>query len=149
MVNSVVLVGRLTRDPELRKTQSGTSVTSFTIACDDSRKGPDGEKVTIFMNVSAFGNSADVIVKYAHKGSLVGVIGRLTQHKYVRKADNVEVTSTDIAASQVEFMEPKKASQGDAASDPAAAPAAAPKKDAAKPTANLDNIDVVDDDLPF
>ena len=49
MVNSVVLVGRLTRDPELRKTTSGMSVASFTLAVDDSRKGPNGEKVTIFM----------------------------------------------------------------------------------------------------
>ena len=85
MVNNVVLVGRLTRDPELRKTSTGMGVASFTIACDDSRKGPNGEKVTIFMNVSVFGNSADTVVKFTRKGSLVGVVGRLTQRKYTRR----------------------------------------------------------------
>ena len=67
MVNNVVLVGRLTRDPELRKTTSGMSVASFTIAVDDSRKGPNGEKVTIFMPVSLFGKGADTVVNLFEK----------------------------------------------------------------------------------
>ena len=92
MVNNVVLVGRLTRDPELRRTTSGLSVASFTIAVDDSRKGPNGEKVTVFMPVSIFGKSADTVVKFTRKGNLVGVIGRLTQRKYTRRSDNVEIT---------------------------------------------------------
>jgi single-strand DNA-binding protein len=153
MVNSVVLVGRLTRDPELRKTQSGMSVASFTIAVDDSRKGPNGEKQTIFMNVSVFGNMADTVVKFTRKGALVGVIGRLTQRKYVRKTDNVEVTSTDVVATQVEFMEPKGKTQ-DATGYQPDAQAPAPENQAAasakkEDSKNLDSIDVVDDDLPF
>ena len=55
MINSVVLVGRLTRDPELRKTNSGSSVASFTLAVDDSFRGPNGEKITIFMPITVWG----------------------------------------------------------------------------------------------
>ena len=86
MINNVVLVGRLTRDPELRTTNSGMSVASFTIASDDRR---GGQKTTIFMAVSVFGKQADVVAKYTKKGVLVGVTGRLTQRKYVRRVDNV------------------------------------------------------------
>jgi len=152
MVNNVVLVGRLTRDPELRKTTSGMSVASFTLACDDSRKGPNGEKVTIFMNVSVFGNSADTVVKFTRKGSLVGVVGRLTQRKYTRRTDNVEVTTTEITANQVEFLEPKGANSS--ASDSGYRADAPVSNDFAQVnnqqgSQNLDTIDVVDDDLPF
>ncbi len=152
MVNNVVLVGRLTRDPELRKTSTGMSVASFTLACDDSRKGPNGEKVTIFMNVSVFGNSADTVVKFTRKGSLVGVVGRLTQRKYTRRTDNVEVTTTEITANQVEFLEPK--GTNNSASDSGYRADAPVSNDFAQVnnqqgSQNLDTIDVVDDDLPF
>ena len=150
MVNSVVLVGRLTRDPELRKTSSGMSVASFTIAVDDSRKGPNGEKVTVFMPVSVFGNSADTTVKFTRKGSLVGVIGRLTQRKYVNR-NNVEVTSTEVTTTQVEFLEPKGAKTDESGYSPDV-PAPEPQNQAAahqEDSRNLDSIDIVDDDLPF
>ncbi len=151
MVNSVVLVGRLTRDPELRRTTSGMSVASFTIAVDDSRRGPNGEKVTIFMPVSVWGKSADTVVKFTRKGSLVGVVGRLTQRKYVRRTDNVEVTSTEVSASQVEFMEPKGAReddgyQGDYVPQSAPMSQVPPAQEESK---NLDLLDVTDNDLPF
>ena len=152
MINRVVLVGRLTRDPELRRTASGLAVASFTIAVDDSRKGPNGEKQTIFMPVSVFGNTGENVAKFTRKGSLVGIEGRLTQRKYTRKQDNTQVTSTEIVADGGEVLEPKGTN---AASDnngftpdkPASeAPAAGEKKQEGK---NLDSIDVVDDDLPF
>ncbi len=150
MVNSVVLVGRLTRDPELRKTSSGMSVASFTIAVDDSRKGPNGEKVTIFMPVAVWGNMADTVVKFTRKGSLVGVVGRLTQRKYVDR-NGSNVTSTEVSANQVEFLESKNArgqdDQGFAPDQPAPGPTNQAKtKEESK---NLEAIDIVDDDLPF
>lgn len=150
MVNNVVLVGRLTRDPELRKTSTGMGVASFTIACDDSRKGPNGEKVTIFMNVSVFGNSADSVAKFTRKGSLVGVVGRLTQRKYTRRNDNVEVTTTEIVANQVEFLEPKAAGAADSGYRPDV-PSGNDfgQVNNQQGSQNLDAIDVVDDDLPF
>ena len=153
MINSVVLVGRLTRDPELRKTNSGMSVASFTLAVDDSYRGPNGEKVTIFMPVSVWGKSADNVAKFTRKGSLVGVNGRLTQRKYVRRSDNVEVTATEVSASAVEFLDPKDASRGASASsgyvaDPSS-PEPAPQTAPQTESKNLDSIDLVEDDLPF
>jgi single-strand DNA-binding protein len=149
MVNSVVLVGRLTRDPELRKTNNGKSVASFTIAVDDSRRGPNGEKVTIFMPVSVWGASADTVVKFTRKGSLVGVVGRLTQRKYVRKNDNVEVTVTEVTANQVEFLEPKNASANNDGYQPDSPAPNAFSQGGADDSKNLESLDIVDDDLPF
>ncbi len=151
MVNNVVLVGRLTRDPELRRTTSGLSVASFTIAVDDSRKGPNGEKVTVFMPVSIFGKSADTVVKFTRKGNLVGVIGRLTQRKYTRRSDNVEITSTEVIATNIEFMEPKSSNGANDSgyySDPNtdSSPASIAQPQESKDT---DSIDIIDDDLPF
>ena len=153
MVNNVVLVGRLTRDPETRRTSSGTAVASFTIAVDDSRKGPNGEKVTIFMPVSVFGKAADTVVQFTKKGSLVGVIGRLTQRKYVRRTDNVEVTSTEVVANQVEFMEPKSKSASDSGyvADASSADGPSSQVDDVSEVKNEDtlNLDLAEDNLPF
>ena len=152
MINRVVLVGRLTRDPELRRTAAGLAVASFTIAVDDSRKGPNGEKQTIFMPVSVFGNTGENVAKFTRKGSLVGVEGRLTQRKYARKQDNVMVTSTEIIADAVEFLEPKgtnAASDNNGYSPDKPAPEASAGSGKKQEGKNLDSIEVVDDDLPF
>ena len=152
MLNRVILIGRMTRDPELRKTGSGLAVASFALAVDDSHKGQNGEKVTIFMNCSCFGNCAENTAKYTRKGSLVAIEGRLTHRKYTRKSDNAQVTATDIVADSVEFLDPKGASTNvdNSGYTPDAktpdGPASQVKKDEGK---NLDSIDVVDDDLPF
>ena len=76
------------------------SVASFTIAVDDSRKGPNGEKVTVFMPITVWGAAADTVVKFTRKGALVGVVGRITQRKYTNR-NGVEVTSTEVSANQV------------------------------------------------
>ena len=159
MINRVIMVGRLTRDPELRRTTNGTSVASFTIAVDSLQKDQNGQKTAIFMPVSVFGNGADSTVKFTRKGSLVGVDGRLNQRKYARKADGVQITVTEIIAENVEFLDPKGTQpRTDAAGyqadqsvpeEPAAQPSpvgSGAKKEGSK---NLDSIDVVDDDLPF
>ncbi len=152
MINCVVLVGRLTRDPELRQTSSGMSVASFTLAVDDSYRGPNGEKVTIFMPVTVWGKSADNVAKFTHKGSLVGVNGRLTQRKYTRR-DNVEMTVTEVSASAVEFLDPKDASRS-ASSNSGYTPDTgsaepAPQVNPQTENKNLDGLDIVEDDLPF
>ncbi len=151
MLNRIVMIGRLTRDPELRKTPSNLSVASFTIACDDNRKGPNGEKQTVFMNCSIFGQSAEFVGKYARKGNLVAVQGRLTQRKYVRRADNVQMTATDIVADDFQLLEPKGTNASSVDNSGYVADNQAPSAPAPQ-TQNsdgLDSIDVVDDDLPF
>lgn len=150
MLNRIIMIGRLTRDPELRKTPSGLSVASFTIACDDNRKGPNGEKQTVFMNCSLFGQTAEFAGKYARKGNLVAIQGRLTQRKYVRRTDNVQVTATDIVADDFQLLEPKNSStaNSDAGYTADVAPNSAPTPQTQN-SDGLDSIDVVDDDLPF
>ena len=144
MLNRIVMVGRLTRDPELRRTASGVSVASFTIACDDSYgRGQNGEKTTVFMAVSCFRATAENVAKFTRKGSLVAVYGRLTQRKYVNR-DNVQVTATEISADGVEFLEPKSAANAAAGFVPDGQPALPADEPAA-----ADSIDIIEDDLPF
>lgn len=145
MLNRVILIGRLTRDPEIRKTASGTAVTSFTLAVDDSYKGPNGEKNTLFINCSVFGARGENVAKFTRKGSLVSVQGRLNQRKYTRKTDNVQVTTIEVIADGVDFLDPKSQSSNgsmDVANTPS-------RQEPEPESGNLDSIDVVDDDLPF
>src|SRR5574344_2871755 len=111
MLNRVILIGRLTRDPELRKTTSGMAVASFAIAVDDNYKQPDGSKNTLFMNCSLFGARAENVVKFTRKGSLVAVQGRLNQRKYTRKTDQQVVSVVEVIADDVEFLDPKGSGQ--------------------------------------
>ena len=82
MINRVVLVGRLTRDPELRKTTTGTSVASFTLAVDNRLKDANGQYTTSFIPCVVWKEQAENCVRFIHKGSLVGVEGRLNQRNY-------------------------------------------------------------------
>lgn len=146
MLNVITMVGRLTRDPELRKTTSGTAVAGFTLACDDSRKGPNGEKQTVFIPVSVFGAQSDIVVKFCKKGYLLGISGRLTQRKYTNK-QNVEIVSTEIIANTIELME-SKANNADAQGSNATA--TSPQAVAQPIKSNgLNDIEINDDDLPF
>ena len=89
MINRVVLVGRLTRDPELKKTQSGLSIVNFTLACDRRYSGGKGQdKQTDFINCVAWRQSADFLGQYARKGVFVGVDGRIQVDSYDDKGGN-------------------------------------------------------------
>lgn len=146
MLNRVILVGRLTRDPELRKTTSGLSVASFSLAVDDSRKNPDGTKNTLFMNCTLFGVRADTFVKYVRKGSMISVEGRLQQRKYTNK-QNVQVTVIETVVDNFDFIDLKAPGDGQEIAQQANEGSfnQQPQVD----SGNLDAIDVVDDDLPF
>lgn len=148
MLNSVVLVGRLTRDPELRKTPNGSSVASFRLASDDSFSKNGTEKTTIYIDVTVFGARADTVAKYMRKGSMVGVTGRLSQRKYVSNKTNTEVTVTEIIANGVEFIGPKAQDADDSGYQPDVPAPSAPATQASE-SSNLDGVDIVDDDLPF
>src|SRR5574344_1720301 len=111
MINRVVLVGRLVRDVELRKTQSNMSVSSFTIAVDNRQKGSDGNKTTSFIPCTAWNQSADYLSKYAHKGSLVGIDGRLNQRSY-EKRDGTKANVVEVVAESVTLLDSKGSSNG-------------------------------------
>ena len=106
-MNNVNLMGRLTRDPEARTTQSGQSVASFTLAVDRSTKGPKGEKETDFINCVAFGKTAKVVCAYVLKGQRLIVQGRIQTGSYTDKNGNKRYT-TNISVSTVEFVEKKE-----------------------------------------
>lgn len=143
MINQVVLVGRLTRDPELRKTNSGMAIASFSIAIDNRMKNPDGTRGTTFLNCSIFGNQAENVVKYTRKGSMVGVEGSLNQRNFTRQ-DGSKGSVIEVIADRVAFLEPKGNNVTDAEGvkfDDTPAPRESGK--------NLDSLDLPDDDLPF
>jgi single-strand DNA-binding protein len=106
-INRVVLVGRLTRDPELRNTTTGKQVVSFGLAVDD----PFNKEHTNFLNVTAWGNSADFVAKYLTKGRLVAVDGRLNQRKYTTQ-DGQERNVVEIVADRVQGLDRPKDDAG-------------------------------------
>ena len=141
MINRVVLVGRLTRDPELRRTGSGNSVCSFTVAVDNRSKNPDGTRGTSFIPCVVFQQSADNMVRFLRKGALVGIEGRLNQRSYQRQ-DGSKAYVIEVLCDSVQFLEPKQ----EGGVDEAPVFDDQPAEDANK---NLDTLDLPDDDLPF
>lgn len=115
MLNRITITGRLTHDPELRTTQSGISVTSFSIACQRDFKNANGDRETDFFNVTAWRATAEFITQYFSKGSLITVDGRLESRKYTDKDGNNRV-AIEIKADNAYFGESKGDGQPSAAS---------------------------------
>lgn len=112
MINRAVLVGRLTRDVEVRKTQSGISCAMFTVACDRNRKKDENssEPTADFISCVAWRQPADFLGQYAHKGSLVGVDGRIQTRNYEK--DGQRIYMTEVVADQVRLLESKSSTAG-------------------------------------
>jgi single-strand DNA-binding protein len=143
MINRVVLVGRLTKDPELRKSANGSSFNSFTVAIDNYAK-QGAEKTTSFINCISFGNTAENMAKYTRKGSLIGLEGRLQQRTYENK-EGKKVSTTEVVCDGVQFLEPKGGSSENRPTENAPFTPDAPVDE----SKNLSSIDIADDDLPF
>lgn len=103
-LNRVVLIGRLTRDPEGRTTGTGKTVVNFSIAVDKRIKPQDGSPTADFFNISAWGNTADFVVNYLAKGRLVAVDGRLSTRKYTTQ-DNQSREVFEIVADNVQGLD--------------------------------------------
>jgi len=103
MMNKAILIGRLTRDPELRTTSNGISVTSFTIAVDRNFNNQQGEKETDFIPIVAWRKLAETCAKYLAKGRLVAVSGRMQVRSYEGKDGKRYIT--EIVADEVQFLE--------------------------------------------
>ena len=110
MLNNVVLMGRLTADPELRHTPNDVAVTSFTLAVNRSYVKAGAERVTDFIDVVAWRSNAEFVSKYFHKGQLVAVQGSLQTRSYQDKEGNRR-KAFEIVADAVHFAESKKDSQ--------------------------------------
>lgn len=112
MLNHITLQGRLCRDVELRKLASGKSVASVSVACDrDFIPKDGGERETDFIDIVAFGGTADFLAKYFSKGSMVIVSGRLQIRNYTDK-EGVKRRASEVVADQVYFGDSKKSDQG-------------------------------------
>lgn len=119
MINNVVLVGRLTKDIELRKTQSGLSVASFTVACDrrlSQEQKNNNEQSADFISCVAWRGSADFLGQYSHKGDTVGVEGRIQTRNYDRDGQKVYVT--EIIANNVSILHSTQPRQAQAQTQP-------------------------------
>ena len=114
MLNKIMLIGNLGRDPEMSYTQSGKAVTKFTLAVNRrtrDRETGDRREETQWFNIVAWDQLAETCNTYLHKGSKVYIDGRMTSRKYTNK-DNLEVTAWEVVATEMEMLDPKGATQG-------------------------------------
>ena len=147
MLNHITIMGRLTRDPELRRTGSGTAVASFTLAVDrDFAPKDGGEKETDFIECTAWKHTAEFVSKHFSKGRMAVVSGRLQIRKWTDKDGNKRV-SAEVVADNVYFGDSKKeASSGDSYGANPYLAAVTPNTDPAQDFAMLDDDDA---QLPF
>ena len=106
MLNRIVIIGRLTRDPEMRQTPSGTAVCAFTLAVDRSFKSAEGNKETDFVPVIAWRQLGETCGRYLSKGKLAAVDGRLQIRTY-QAQDGSKRTAAEVVADNVRFLSPK------------------------------------------
>ena len=110
MINSVALTGRLTKNPELRYTQSGKPVANFTLAVERNFKDPNGEKVTDFIDCVIWNKQAETLANYTKKGSLIGVVGEINTRSY-QNNNGERVFVTEVRVNNFTFLETKKNEQ--------------------------------------
>ena len=138
MLNHITICGRLTRDPELRRTGNGTAVASFSIACDRDFKSDGGERATDFVDIVAWRNTAEFVSKYFTKGRMAIISGRLQIRDWTDKDGNKR-RSAEVLAENVYFGDSKQDGQKPAAPATAGVPVAPPM------LTEIDN----DDELPW
>ena len=109
-MNKVILIGNLTRDPELTETPSGVAVCRFAIAVSRDYANADGTRETDFFNITVWRGRAENCGKYLKKGNKVAIVGSLQNRSYEDK-DGIKRNVTDVVANEVEFLTPKQ--QGD------------------------------------
>ena len=155
MLNKIIIMGRLTRDPELRRTGSGTAVTSFSLAVDRDFKSQSGEKETDFIDVVAWRSTAEFVSKYFTKGRMAVVEGRLQIRDWTDR-DGGKRRSAEVVADNVYFGDSKRDGGGDYGAPPAygapasyGAPAAGRGAAPAGGTSDFAEIGEEDGELPF
>ena len=138
MLNNITAAGRLTKDPELRRTQNGVAVASFTIACDRDIKDASGNKQTDFIDCVAWRSTAEFIDKYLTRGRMVIVSGRLQMREWTDKS-GAKRKNAEILAENVYFADSKRAVENTEKNE---------TKEAAQ-TVDFDQVEIDDDELPF
>ena len=117
-INRVVLVGRLTRDPELRELPSGQSVSNLRVACNGIRRDADGEyhERPHYFDVAAFAGQAETVCRYLHKGRRIAIDGRLEWREW-ENAEQQRRQAVSIVAESIEFLDGASSEHGDGALD--------------------------------
>ena len=155
-MNRVELIGRITRDPELRYTSSNIATTRFTLAVNRPFQGQNGEQGTDFINIVVWRKQAENVKKFVSKGSLVAVEGRIQTGSYEK--DGQRIYTTDVVADSVQFLESKAQSQTRQSSDDNMTPADFVNQDNGSSESNMsdevfanfgDSIEISDDDIAF
>ena len=162
MLNRIVLIGRLTADPELRHTNSGTAVATFSLAVDRARPNQNGERETDFINIVVWQKQAETCAQYLHKGRLAAVDGRLQIRSYENR-EGQKVRVAEVVAESVRFLDrgdnhgsPSSGNNGGSNNRSQSGGNRAPSRPASTPNYDDDpfaddtqTIDINDDDLPF
>lgn len=117
MLNYVVVMGRLTKDPELKTSASGTPFVSFTVACSRDHVESDGERKTDFIDVIAWRKNAEFLAKWFHKGDMICVEGRWQTRSW-EKEDGTKRRKEEILARHLNFCEGKKRESNDSVDSP-------------------------------
>lgn len=110
-MNKIVIIGRLTRDPELKSTNAGTSVCNFSVAVDRTYRDKEGNRPTDFFDISVFGATAEFVAKYFKKGSSIAVSGAMESRKFVDKDGNNRI-AWSLHADEVNFCDSKSENNG-------------------------------------
>ena len=149
-MNRVILMGRLTRDPEIRYSQNDTSmaIARFSIAVDRRRQQNQDGQTADFINIVAFGRLAEFSEKYLHKGTKVALEGRIQTGSYTNK-EGVKVYTTDIIADNIEFAESKGASEGSSGGQSYQAPQGGTAAPAPADDGFMNIPDGIEEELPF
>ena len=106
MLNTIILLGRLTKEPELRKSNSDVSLANFDLAVDNPYLEKDGTRGTTFISCRCFRDTAENVCKHLHKGSKVAITGSLVQRNFIRQ-DGSKGSAYEVIADSVEFLDPK------------------------------------------
>ena len=138
MINNVVLAGRLTRDPELKYTTSGTAVATFTLAVTRDFSNASGEKESDFINCVVWRKSAETLANYVKKGHLIDVIGRIQTRNYENQQGQ-KVYVTEVLVEQFHFLEKREGGNSQRQNKP----------QASNDPFGGSSIDISDDSLPF
>lgn len=145
MINNVVLVGRLTKDPDLRYTASGVAVAQFTLAVNRNFTNANNEREADFIQCVIWRKPAETLSNYARKGTLIGLTGRIQTRNYENQQGQ-RVYVTEVVADNFQLLESKEVNEQRKSGSPA--PANFDQSENADPF-NGGNINISDDDLPF
>lgn len=148
-MNKVCLIGRITKDPEIRYTANNIAVATFSLAINRTYKNANGEYDADFINCIAFRNTADLLGKYVHKGDQLGIEGHIQTRNYDDK-DGKKVYVTEVVVDSLDFLQNKREEKNEPKATETATETATQAATEVDPYKDFgEAIEISDDDLPF